>query len=217
MVAVYYVYEHQFAVRGWPDQAGPATVSWFDRDLAEPTAGPPFFVNENIFFAPLIQYEVFPQLFVNVSKFFPPRAFMLLEPTHTLKNEVRRILILKRETTNLEEGEGEVYVGRDFPPMEYDESDVFGFDFINDLRQGEKILQSRWEIEVVDGLDTDAQARLQGLPALFISEGNEVPTVTMQRLGFLVPGTTYVVRARIETDFGNIKRLRSHIRGEASR
>src|SRR5262245_49707754 len=97
MVAVFYVYEPQLVVRGWPDAAGPAPVSWFDRDLADPTARPLLFVNEGLFFAPLIEYEVLSSLMVNVSKFFPPRAFMVSSPLAALKNEVRRIKILRRK------------------------------------------------------------------------------------------------------------------------
>jgi hypothetical protein len=72
-------------------------TSWFDRDLADPTARPLLFVNEGLFFAPLIEYEVLPSLMVNVSKFFPPRAFMVSSPLAALKNEVRRIKILRRK------------------------------------------------------------------------------------------------------------------------
>jgi hypothetical protein len=88
---VYFVYEPQYAARGWPDgDSGIATISWFDRNLAEPTIGPPFVVNQNLFFAPLIKYQVFPGLFVNQNVFFPPRIYMVREPTQLLKNEVRR-------------------------------------------------------------------------------------------------------------------------------
>ena len=90
LMQVYYVYEPQYVSRGWPDDASVAIVSWFDRDLAEPTIGPPFVVNQSLFFAPLIKYQVFPSLFVNQSVFFPPRVFMVTEPTQLLKNEVRR-------------------------------------------------------------------------------------------------------------------------------
>jgi len=94
----YYVYEPQISSRGWPDDnSGISALSWFDRDITDPTAGPAVFLNVSTFFGPRIDYEVLPQLFVNVSRIFPPRAFMLLEPTHILRNEVRRILILKRE------------------------------------------------------------------------------------------------------------------------
>jgi hypothetical protein len=97
VVAVYYVYEPQYAARGWPDDAGVASVSWFDKDLAEPTGGAPFFTNVNLFFAPLIQYEVFPPFVVNVSRFFPPRAFILAAADYLLKNEIRRNYMLKRQ------------------------------------------------------------------------------------------------------------------------
>ncbi len=95
----YYIYEPQFASRGWPDDnGGISALSWFDRDITDPTAGPHIFVNISVFHPPRVDYEVFPALHVNVSRIFPPRAFMLLQPTHILKNEVRRILMLKRET-----------------------------------------------------------------------------------------------------------------------
>lgn len=87
---VLFVYEPQYVSRGWPDAGGIALPSWFDRNLADPTVGTPFFVNQSLFFAPVIQYEVLPALFVNKSTFFPPRVFMVLRPTQILKNEVRR-------------------------------------------------------------------------------------------------------------------------------
>lgn len=98
MVNVWYVYEPQFAIRGWSDDAGVAFMSWFDKDLAEVTVGPSAtFVNQSTFFAPLIIYEVFPNLFVNVSTFFPPRVFMLTSPDELLKNEVRRTLMIEHQ------------------------------------------------------------------------------------------------------------------------
>ena len=87
---VWYVYEAQYAGRGWPDDTGIATVSWFDKDLAEPTVGPSFVINQSLFFAPLIIYTVFPSLFINQSVFFPPQVFLVKKPTQLLKNEVRR-------------------------------------------------------------------------------------------------------------------------------
>jgi hypothetical protein len=90
-VQVHFVYEPQYAHRGWPDgDSGIATVSWFDRNLAEPTVGPPFIINQSLVFSPLIKYQVLPGLFVNQSIFFPPRVFLVKEPTQLLKNEVRR-------------------------------------------------------------------------------------------------------------------------------
>jgi hypothetical protein len=89
-IQVHFVYEPKYAGRGWPDDSGIAIVSWFDRDLAEPTVGTPFVVNQSLFFSPLIKYEVFPGLVVNQSIFFPPRVYMVKEPTQILKNEVRR-------------------------------------------------------------------------------------------------------------------------------
>jgi hypothetical protein len=96
-IQVYYVYEPQVTVRGWPDDSWLALPSWFDKDLAEPTAEPPFFVNVNLVFAPLVQYQSFPPFVTNPNTIFPPRAFTVGETNFVLKNEVRRIMTLRRK------------------------------------------------------------------------------------------------------------------------
>lgn len=96
-IEVYYVYEPQYVARGWPDDASVAMVSWFDKDLADPTAIPTFFVEPEIFYPPLIQYQVFPPFFVNQSTFFPPHAFLVQEVSELLKNERRRVRTLRRK------------------------------------------------------------------------------------------------------------------------
>jgi hypothetical protein len=107
-----------------------------------------------------------------------------------------------------------VYVGLDFPPATQDESNVYGLDFINDLGPGEQLLNSTWELTVRAGEDPLPVAHLQGPSKLITTQGNAVPTATIQRIGGLLPGVTYTARAIVETDFGNVVELRSHIYGE---
>jgi len=106
-----------------------------------------------------------------------------------------------------------VYVGRDFPPAEQTESDVYGLDFINDLDVGEQIVSSTWYLTVTDGTDPNPQFHLQGPSKLYTTDDNTMPTATIQRIGGLWAGVTYKARAEVTTDFGNIKSLWSHIHG----
>jgi hypothetical protein len=94
---MYYVYEPQYVPWGWQDQANLSPWSWYDRNLADANAGVPLFVNTNLFFSPIIEIEIFPQLVVNVSRFFAPRVFVVKQPDHMLKNEIRRITFLSHE------------------------------------------------------------------------------------------------------------------------
>jgi hypothetical protein len=95
------------------------------------------------------------------------------------------------------------------------ESDVLGLDFVNDLNPNEHLLLSNWTITVVAGVDAVPQSRLQGPSFTYTTAGSAYPTAVIQRVGNLLPGVTYAMRAEVATDFGNYKDLWSHIRGEA--
>jgi len=110
-----------------------------------------------------------------------------------------------------------MYCGRDFKPMNQDESRVYGFDFVNDLGSSEKLVSTTWAISVVQGADSFYPHRLQGAPFLFTPDGAVQQTGTMQRIGGLIPGVTYCVRAIAVTSDGDQVSLRSHIYGEAVR
>jgi len=90
---------------------------------------------------------------------------------------------------------------------------VFGLDFINDLDPNEFLTDSSWMIEVVDGVDDDAGDHLEGTPKVVAPTGTTAITATIQRIGGLLPGVTYRVKAVVVTDQGNTKSLWSHVRG----
>lgn len=108
-----------------------------------------------------------------------------------------------------------MYVGRDFSPQEYDESEVIGLDFVNDVEEGETLISSVWTIGVASGVDADASRCLEGPSMVIEPKGSTLKTGTFQRIGGLLPNVTYIVRARVTTSFGNTVSLWSHIRGVA--
>src|SRR5262245_30433277 len=106
-----------------------------------------------------------------------------------------------------------MYLGRDFSPQEFNESEVFGIDFVNDLDDEEQLLSSVWTIAVTQGHDSNPKVHLQGPPMVVVPIGSIWRTATIQRIGGLWPDVTYVVRAVVITDRGNTRNLWTHIRG----
>lgn len=107
-----------------------------------------------------------------------------------------------------------MYAGRDFSPAEKAESQQYGFDFVNDLSEGESLTAATWTLIVREGADPTPNARLVGAPALVIPEGTTVQTATKQRIAGLLPDVIYTVRAVVTTSAGNTLSLWSHIAGE---
>lgn len=106
-----------------------------------------------------------------------------------------------------------MYAGRDFSPQEFSESEVFGFDFINDLDPGEELLSSVWTLRVAAGSDPQVLKHLQGPPLVVVPFGGTLKTGTIQRIGGLKPGVTYAAHALVITTLGNSRNLWAHIRG----
>lgn len=106
-----------------------------------------------------------------------------------------------------------MYIGRDFSPMEFNESEVFGLDFVNDLDADEQLLSSRWTMRVSQGLDNNPGVHLEGTSTEVVPLGSNLKTATIQRIGGLWPNVTYIVEAQVITDRGNTRRLWTHIRG----
>ena len=106
-----------------------------------------------------------------------------------------------------------MFIGRDFSPQERGESEVFGFDFINDLDTDEQLISSVWTIAVRQGNDPDPSKHLEGTSVEVVPAGSNFRTATIQRIGGLWPDVTYVVRAEVLTDRGNTRSLWSHVRG----
>lgn len=66
---------------------------------------------------------------------------------------------------------------------------------------------------VVDGVDTDPNEHIDGLPKVVAPIGSSVITASIQRISGLFPNVTYRVKAIAVTSLGNTKTLWSHIRG----
>ena len=109
-----------------------------------------------------------------------------------------------------------MFCGRDFSPQEADESEVLGLDLVNDLDTGETLMSSTWSIVVVDGVDANPAPHLQGPCIEVVPIGASLKTATIQRVGGLLPGVTYLVKAEVITTRGNVRSLWSHIRGVAA-
>src|SRR5262249_31660218 len=105
-----------------------------------------------------------------------------------------------------------MYCGRDFSPQEHDESEVLGLDFVNDLDANETLLTSTWQMSVVVGVDPKPDHR-EGPSTEVVPLGSSLKTGTIQRVGGLTPGVTYLLRAVVVTTTGNTRSLWSHIRG----
>ena len=108
-----------------------------------------------------------------------------------------------------------MYAGRDFSPAEQIESQIFGFDLVNDLDPGEFLTTATWSLTVVQGTDGSPASHLIGSPLLLIPQGSTIVTATQQRIAGLLPDVLYLVRAVCSTSGANVKSLWSHIQGEA--
>jgi hypothetical protein len=96
------------------------------------------------------------------------------------------------------------YVGNDFSPQEPDEINTLSFDFVNELAVGENISSVVWSCEVVAGSDAAAATRLVGAGSV---NGSKVS----HRVGNLVAGMGYRIRAAATTSLGNVLALWSHV------
>lgn len=111
-----------------------------------------------------------------------------------------------------------MYVGRDFDPAGSDESDMFGFDFVNDLEGGgsaETLTSTTWTIAVLVGTDAAVATRLVGAATLVTPNGSLFQTATQQRVAGLLPNVTYVLKAVVGTTLGNTLNLWTHIVGDS--
>jgi hypothetical protein len=93
---------------------------------------------------------------------------------------------------------------------------VLGLDFVNDLDHDELLMSSAWEMTVASGIDPQPSVHLEGPSVVIEPYGSSAKTATIQRVGGLFPGVTYVVRAIVVTTTGNTRTLWSHIRGVAA-
>jgi hypothetical protein len=92
---------------------------------------------------------------------------------------------------------------------------VLGLDFINDIGDGETLLSSTWDVLVVAGVDPNAKV-LQGPSITAVPKDGSLKTGTIQRVGGVLPGVTYRLRAQVITNRGNVVSGWSHVRGIGS-
>lgn len=109
-----------------------------------------------------------------------------------------------------------MYAGSDFSVSDNPESEVYSFDFVNDLSPGEILVDTTppvWTIAVSRGTDADANSRLVGSPIIQNGPGGAM-TATSQRVVGLQPGVLYMLQAVVTTNQSNKKSLFSHVQGE---
>ncbi len=100
-----------------------------------------------------------------------------------------------------------MYVGKDFDPADPSESEVYSFDFVRDLTEGESIASATWTIAVAAdsaAADPAAATRLSGGPS-------NAGTITSQRVVGLLDGVKYVLSATVTSNLGNKATLFSHV------
>jgi hypothetical protein len=92
----------------------------------------------------------------------------------------------------------------DFSPQSSTESEVFGFDFQDDLQAGEMPTSViSWTIVVLSGVDTAFLTRLSGIPTI----DSQTPTIVRQRVVGLQRGVRYLMKCLVLTNNGNTLEL----------
>lgn len=98
-----------------------------------------------------------------------------------------------------------MYAGRDFSPSDVGENEVYSFDMINDLPDGDVINTGEMTLTVTEGDDDDPDSHLIGSAVL------SDDTTISQRITGLVAGCLYCLTATAVTAAGNTISLWSHI------
>lgn len=88
------------------------------------------------------------------------------------------------------------------------ESELFTFDFVNDLRPGDSIASAGWTCSAAVGTDAGAAGRVTGSPTV-------LGTRVTQRGGGFLPGVTYVMTALVHTALGDDLDLWAYLPCEA--
>lgn len=116
-----------------------------------------------------------------------------------------------------------MYVGRDFDPIEPNETDVFTFEFTADLAPGVTISSPVWSCAVANTdagatLDEDPASRLQGAPNVTVAAdpiGGGVRSFANQKVAGMLDGNVYLLEAVVATSDGRTLALHAHVRCKA--
>lgn len=100
------------------------------------------------------------------------------------------------------------YTGSEFSVADTGESEIYGFDFVNELQHGETIASAQWAI--IDTLSIDLAPASRATGAIMV-EGS----VVSQRLTGLTAGGRYLLKAQVVTSLGNTLSLWSYARAQA--
>ena len=103
-----------------------------------------------------------------------------------------------------------MYCGRDYAPAQQGESEVYGYNFVNDLATGDSIAGSVWALTVVEGTDANPSSHLINAPWV------ESATLVNQRISGLLAGVTYAVQITATTALNNTLIRFTHIEGVAT-
>lgn len=95
-------------------------------------------------------------------------------------------------------------IDRNFSAADPDEDEVYTFDFLKDLPEGDTVSTSIWSCDVVSGVDADAASHLIGSPSTGGSK-------TSHRISGLLPGVEYRLRALVTTAAGSKLSLYAHV------
>lgn len=106
-----------------------------------------------------------------------------------------------------------MYVGVDFDPMETEESQTLGFDFVNHLQPNETLQSATWSCTVLRGTDGNPASHMLGPPRLVTPDGSTLQTATVQGFGGFLPEVVYTLRAIVVTNQGNTRSYWSHVYG----
>src|SRR5690242_6777600 len=97
-----------------------------------------------------------------------------------------------------------MFAGTDFRDANLEEEEPFAFNFVRDLAAGEQLSTTTWTISLIAGKDPDPNSHLIGQPRV---QG----TMSVQKIGGLMPGCRYLLVATVVTDKDNSKVMYSHV------
>lgn len=98
-----------------------------------------------------------------------------------------------------------MYAGRDFHPADPGESEIYTFDFVNDVLSGETLSNATWTCEAIEGTDASASSRLSGAPS-------NTGTKSSHRVANLQEGVKYRLRCVAVTSAGNTVSLFANVK-----